>query len=452
MRQSGTMDLTTGSPLRRIIIFALPVLAGNLLQELYNVVDTLIVGQTLGVDMLAAVGSTSSMSFLALGFVMGFTSGCAVLTSQRFGANDGDGIRESFAAHIIAASGAAILLTVLFVICARPILTLLRMTQSSFEAAAAYITVIYAGIPATTLYNVLSSTMRAVGDSRTPLLLLLCSSLLNIVLDLVFILCFHWGVAGAAIATVASQLISGLLCLVYVIRKMPFLLPERRSWRAALGQVSATLKIAVPMGIQFSIISIGMMVLQFVLNGFGDDAVAAYTVGGRIQGLCQNPLVAMSTVMATYVGQNKGAQRLDRICSGVRSALWFSVALSIVIGTVVLLLSRPILLCFVDANEENVILLGQEYLRWSCPFLFTLSFLFVYRGALQGFGKAIVATMGGVLELVGRAAVPLIFGDTLGYTSICIAGPAAWAACGALMTVAYIISISGARYAHSLAN
>ncbi len=439
MRKSSTLDLTQGSLLGGILRFALPVLAGNLLQELYNVADTLIVGQTLGMEMLAAVGATGSLSFLALGFIMGFTSGCAVLTAQQFGARQDEGVRESFAAHILAAAGAALLLTCIFVLTARPLLALLRTTESAFDAAASYITIIFAGIPASALYNVLASTMRAVGDSRTPLLLLLCSSLLNIALDLIFILCFHWGVAGAAIATVAAQLISGLLCLAYVIWKMPFLLPSRRSWSAAVRQLPAALKLAVPMGVQFSIISIGMMVLQSVLNGFGDDAVAAYTVGGRIQGLCQNPLTAMGTVMATYVGQNKGAERYDRIRSGVRSALWFSVGLAILIGAAVLLLSRPVLLCFVSAEESGVLALGREYLLWSCPFLFTLSFLFVYRGSLQGLGNAAVPMLGGLLELVGRAAVPLLLGGTLGYTAICIAGPAAWTACAALTTVAYQI-------------
>ena len=271
--------------------------------------------------------------------------------------------------------------------------------------------------------------------------MLIGSSVLNIVLDLVFILCFHWDVTGAAIATVLAQLTSGLLCLAYTVRKARILIPDRSSWTELSAILREELKVGIPMGFQFVIIAGGMMVLQAVLNGFGSDAVAAYTVGGRIQGLCQNPFVSMGTVVATFVGQNSGARQYDRIRTGVKKSLLFTTALAVAIGAVVWLLARPITLVFVDAGEESVIALTKVYLNWGCPLLWTLSFLFVYRGALQGIGDGVIPMLGGVLELCMRAIIPLILGGTLGFTSICIAGPAAWAACGLMMTVGYFIRL-----------
>lgn len=440
-------NMTQGSILKNLIAFSVPVIVGNLLQEAYNVVDTLIVGQTLGVEKLAAIGATGPLNMLAGGLIMGLTAGCSVLTSQHYGADRTEQIKQSMAAHIVIAVVLAVVMTIGFSIGTIPMLRLLNTTSDTFHDACSYLRIIYLGIPAMLLYNLLASSLRAVGDSRTPLLLLICSSLLNIVLDFAFILGLKWDVAGAAIATVLAQTISGLLCLIYTIRRVPLLLPDRSSWQSLFRMVWEELKVGIPMGFQFVIIAGGMMVLQSVLNGFGSDAVAAYSVGGKIQGLCQNPFGSMGTVVATFVGQNAGAKQYDRIRSGVKKSLIFTVLLAVAIGGAVWVLARPITLLFVSAEETAVIAQTGEYLSWGCPLLWTLSFLFVCRGALQGLGDGVMPMLGGVLELCMRAIIPLTLGGTLGFTAICIAGPAAWTACGLLMTVAFFIRLHKSRQA-----
>lgn len=434
-------NMTQGSILKNLIACSIPVIAGNLLQEAYNVVDTLIVGQTLGVEKLVAIGAAGPLNMLAGGLIMGLTAGCSVLTSQHYGTGRTEQMKRSMAAHILIAAVLAIVMTIGFSLGTMPLLRLLNTTADTLQDARSYLRIIYLGIPAMLLYNLLASSLRAVGDSRTPLFLLICSSLLNIVLDFAFILGLKWDVAGAAIATVLAQAISGLLCLIYTVKRVPLLLPDRGSWKALPGMVREELKVGIPMGFQFVIIAGGMMVLQSVLNGFGSDAVAAYTVGGRIQGLCQNPFGSMGTVVATFVGQNAGVKQYDRIRSGVKQSLIFTVLLAVVIGGVVWALARPITMLFVSAEETAVINLTREYLNWGCPLLWTLSFLFVCRGALQGLGDGVMPMLGGVLELCMRAIIPLTLGEALGFTAICIAGPAAWAACGLLMTAAYFVRL-----------
>ena len=297
-------NLTQGKIFSQILFFAIPVIIGNLLQELYNVVDTLIVGQTLGEIKLAAVGSTSSLNFFALGFFIGLSAGCSVITSQHFGAGNIKQIKKSVAAHILIGIISSAVLTVAFVFLVNPFLTMLGTTKETFDYASRYLTIIYLGIPATMLYNLTASLLRSVGDSKTPLYLLLFSSVLNVGLDLLFIVVFKWDVAGAAIATVVSQLISAVLCCIYICFKVKLLLPTKESFTSIGRMVADELKVGCPMGLQNSVISIGMMVLQYFVNQFGSYAVAGYTIGNRVQMLVQNPMNSMSMVIATFAGQN----------------------------------------------------------------------------------------------------------------------------------------------------
>ena len=284
---SGTktvaVKLTEGNILKKMLIFAVPIIIGNLLQELYYIFDTLIVGQTLGDIKLAAVGATSSLVFLATGFIIGITSGCAVLTSQFFGAGDDNRMKKSVASHIVIALISTVVLTVGFVLLAKPLLILLNTTSDTFAYSKTYLTIIYGGLPATMLYNVTSALLRSVGDSKTPLMLLLLSSVLNIGLDLLFILVFGWDVAGAAIATITAQGISGLLCLVFILKKVPILHPtaEDRAFRPQM--VSHLLIMAIPMGLQYSITAIGSMVMQSANNGLGDVYITGFTAAMRIK-------------------------------------------------------------------------------------------------------------------------------------------------------------------------
>lgn len=436
-----TLDLTTGSILGKLLRFSLPIILGNLLQELYTIVDTLIVGQVLGVEKLAAVGAAGSPHFLATGFLMGMATGCAVITAQVFGRGDEREVKRSVAAHVAILSSLTGVFTVAFSFGAGPLLQLMNIAPELMEDTLAYLRILYLGIPAVALYNLLASSLRAVGDSKTPLFLLVGSSVLNICLDLLFIIVFHWGVVGAAIATVLAQLVSGLLCLLYVLRKMPLLIPDRQSWRNLRSLILSEMKVGVPVGTQYTVISLGLVVLQGVLNGFGATAVAAYTVGGRIIGLCQNPFVSMGTAMSTFVGQNIGAGKQDRIRQGIRQCMAFTVAFGIVTGLAVWLLARPITFIFVSPGEEEVFRYVKEYLAFGCPLLWTLAVLFTFRGSLQGMGDGLVPMLGGITELIMRTVIPIAFQSVLGYAAVCVAGPAAWAACALLMACVYLARI-----------
>ncbi len=441
MKKDNVLDMTKGDILKLIVLFAMPILGGNIFQELYNVIDTLIVGKTLGVAKLAAVGSTGSLLFFVIGFVMGLSGGCAVITSQRFGANDIVGVKRSMAAHIVIASIVTVFTTAFFCWQATTCLELLRTNTDIFKDAYTYTIIMFAGLPAPVMYNCLSSSMRSVGDSKTPLIFIIVASIVNITLDLYFIIVCKWDVAGVAWATVIAQTISALLCAIVIWKRTTLLIPRRRDFIHLWPMIRDELKVGVPMGIQFSVIAFGFMVLQYVLNSFGSQAVAAFTVGSRIQSLMNNPLISMAVVMATFVGQNYGAQEWERIGKGVCKCLTFTVLFSMGVGLVVWLLVDPIIHMFIHGEETEVVRLARQFLAWSCPLLWLLSFVFVTRGALQGLGDGVTPMLGGILELIMRVAIPLGFSASLGYTSVCIASPAAWFACGALMTTIFVIRI-----------
>ena len=417
-------NLTQGKISSQILFFAIPVIIGNLLQELYNVVDTLIVGQTLGEIKLAAVGSTSSLNFFALGFFIGLSAGCSVITSQHFGANDMERVKKSVAAHIIIGFVSAVVLTVSFVLLVNPLLT-----------------IIYLGIPATMLYNLTASLLRSVGDSKTPLYLLLFSSVMNVGLDLLFIIVFRWDVSGAAIATVISQLVSAVLCCVYIFFKVKMLLPNKNSFKNLTLTVRDELKVGFPMGLQNSVISIGMMVLQYFVNQFGSYAVAAYTIGNRVQLLIQNPMNSMSMVIATFAGQNEGAGRYDRIKKGVNFCLLICIVYSIVIGAVSMIFAQPITGIFTSGSSQQTIDYSVQFIFWNCPFEWSLAMLFIYRGTIQGLKNGIVPMIGSLIEVVMRIMAPVIFSSVIGYASICVAGPAAWTGSMLLMIAVYYVKI-----------
>lgn len=450
--KSEKQNLTIGSPLQKILLFALPVIFGNLVQQMYNVVDTLIVGKALGVTKLAAVGAVGSMSFLGLGFVMGLTAGCAVLTSHAYGRSDYGYMKKSIFAQLIIAIAFTIILTALFVAVAAPLLRLMHTESNIFDDSLSYITIIYLGIGATMLYNFTSSVLRAIGNSTMPLVFLCIAAVLNIGLDLLFILTFHMDVEGAALATVISQLVSGLLCLGYILLKTDLFKFDRDSMHINLRDIMTHLKVGVPMGFQYSVIALGMLVLQYVLNGFGTSAVAAYTVGSKVQELVQSPLASISTVIATYVAQNYGAGNFRRIHKGVRECHIFGFILAVSIAVLVVAFMEPIISLFVSLDETETVEYAKEILLWACPLQFLLSILYVSRGALQGLGDGVTPMLGGVMELIMRAVVPLALSAALGFVSIAIAGPCAWVGCGGLMTVVYVVKVRKAEKKAKLAN
>ena len=444
-------NLTQGKIFSQILFFAIRVIIGNLLQELYNVVDTLIVGQTLGEIKLAAVGSTSSLNFFALGFFIGLSAGCSVITSQHFGAGNIKQIKKSVAAHILIGIISSAVLTVAFVFLVNPFLTMLGTTKETFDYASRYLTIIYLGIPATMLYNLTASLLRSVGDSKTPLYLLLFSSVLNVGLDLLFIVVFKWDVAGAAIATVVSQLISAVLCCIYIYFKVKLLLPTKESFTSIGRMVADELKVGCPMGLQNSVISIGMMVLQYFVNQFGSYAVAGYTIGNRVQMLVQNPMNSMSMVIATFAGQNEGAGKYDRIRKGVNYCLILCITYAIAVGALTMLFATPITGIFTSNSSQQTIDYSVQFIFWNCPFEFTLGMLFIYRGTIQGLKNGIIPMIGSLIEVLMRICAPVILSSIIGYISICVAGPAAWTASMLLMLAVYYIKMKGFKNKKALA-
>lgn len=441
-----TQDMTTGNPLNVILRFTIPVFLGSLFQQFYSMADTIIVGRTISVQALAAVGVTGGVCFLVLGFFFGLTSGFSVITGQRFGAGNHDGVRRSVAISAYLCILSTIVLTALCVVTAKPLFRLMNTPDDIFDDTVVYMVVIYYGIWAAVFYNLLSSIIRALGDSMTPLIFLVVASILNIGLDFLFILSFGMGIAGAAWATVLSQAISGFLCLWYVIRKFPILKMKRSDWKWDTAFALEHLRVGLPMAFQFSITAIGCIVLQSVLNLFGSDIVAGFTAGSKIDLVAVQPMASLGMAMATFAAQNYGAGRIGRIRTGVNRSVVLCLVVSLLAGAFVILLGRPLTRLFVGAGETAVEKASQTFLALNGCFYFVLGLLFIFRNTLQGMGFAFIPMMGGVAELVLRVIAALVLARCFGYNGVCLASPAAWVGATVILAAAYIVAMR--RYAN----
>lgn len=432
-----TQDLTNGNPLKLIISFSLPLFLGNVFQQLYSMADTIIVGRTINVDALAAVGATGALNFLVIGFVMGITSGFSVITAQRFGAGDSQGVRRSIAASIVLCSIISIIVTLISFFGAESMLNMMKTPDNIMKDAHLYISIIFIGVSATMFYNLLSNILRALGDSKSPLLFLVIASLLNIVLDLLFIMWLKMGVAGAAWATVIAQAVSGLLCLLYIYKKMPSLHLHKEDWRFDWSFYLKHLKIGLPMAFQFSITAIGVMVVQTALNSFGSSTVAAFTAASKIDQIVQQPMLAFGTTMATYCAQNYGAGKIERIKIGVRQCTIFSCVITGVLSVGAMLFGRTVVQLFVSAEEVSVLNDAQTYLRIVSIFYISLALLFIYRNSLQGIGKITVPVLAGVCEVIARVLAAAFLAGPLGYVGVCLTDPLAWIGAAIPLCIAY---------------
>lgn len=451
-----TKDLTTGHPLKVILWFAFPLVLGNLFQQFYNLADTIIVGRFVGVNALAAVGSTGSINYMILGFVIGICNGFAIPIAQYFGARSYGNMRRYVANSAWLSLAGAVVLTVATVLLTRPILQLMQTPADIIDDAAAYIGWIFAGIPFVFLYNMVSCIMRALGDSKTPLVFLVVTSFLNIGLDLLFILVFDAGVMGAALATDLSQAISGIASLLYLCKRFDVLKMKKEEAgvdRAACGRL---LYIGLPMGLQCSITAIGSVVMQWAVNVLGSTVVAAVTAASKTSNLLTVPLESVGTAMATYAGQNLGASRLDRVRSGVRYAL--GIVAVYAVGSLVVLhfFDVTIFGLFIDtATEIEIVELAQQYLLWNSLFFFPLGALIVWRYVIQGLGYSGVAMMAGVAEMAARTGVALVLVPLLGLFGAALANPAAWIAACVFLIPAYrwtIRHIGNRLYGRSLSH
>lgn len=431
-------DLTVGSPFKLIITFAIPMILGNLFQQLYNFVDTMIVGHFLGVNALAGVGATGSINFLILGFCMGVCAGFAVPVAQMYGAKNEIQLRKYVANALYLSLGISFVLTVVVALLCRNILIWMDTPEDVFQYSYVYILTIFLGIPITFLYNILAGFIRSIGDSVTPLLFLILSTLINVVFDFLFIAAFRWGVFGAAFATVLAQLISGILCIVVVLKKFPILHVSGEEWRTDADCMKKLCAMGLPMGLQYSITAIGSVILQTNVNGLGSVSVAAVTAASKVNMLFISILDALGASMATYGGQNLGAGRVDRIRQGVRAAGILGVSYSILAFVTANFVGRPLIQLFVDEPNPQMIEMAVQHNLITTGALSMLVFVNVLRFLIQGVGYSNFAILAGVLEMIARTVAGMFIIPAFGFLGACVASPFAWLLADLFLFPAYI--------------
>lgn len=419
-------DLTTGKPMKLIFGFTIPILIGNIVQQLYYVIDSIIVGHFLGVNALAAVGSTGSLTFLVIGWIMGVTGGFAILIAQRYGAEDMKSVKHYVAMSYILCIGMAVVMTVGLVLSNRWILTVMNTPKEIFHDTYNFIAVIYMGLAATIAYNIFASVLRALGDSKTPLYFLVLSSILNIILDYLFIAGLSMGVEGAGYATVISQAFASILCLIYMLKKYPVLRLKKEDAHFSGTSVMKLIGMGAPMGLQFSITAIGTMIVQVALNGLGPIYIAAFTAAGKIQNIITQPFPSLGASLATYVGQNTGAGRMDRVKEGVKATIILTIICGIVSMAAVLIFGNSLVKLFISGNNQIVVDKAQIYFYAVAGCYIPLGLIFVYRNSLQGLGYGLLPMLGGIFELFARGLVIILLTKSLGYFGICLANPVAW--------------------------
>lgn len=433
-----TKDLTSGSPLKVILLFSLPLVLGNLFQQFYALADTIIVGRFCGVSALASVGATGSVNYLILGFVIGVCNGFAIPIAQLFGARDYSDLRRHVANAAWLCIAGSVVLTISTVALTRPMMQLMQTPDDIIDGAVIYIGWIFAGIPFIFLYNMVAAIMRALGDSKTPLYFLILTSALNIGLDLLFIIPFQMGVLGAALATDISQVISGVLSFIYLSRKFDVLKMQKSDLAYSKKACARLLGIGIPMGLQCSITAIGSVIMQWAVNVLGSTAVAAVTAAGKTQGLLTVPMESVGTAMATYAGQNLGASRMDRVRQGVNSAMLIILIYGVASAFVLHFTDVQIMSLFLDtAKEVDIVAMGREYLFWNSVFFVPLGALIIWRYTIQGLGFSSLAMLAGVAEMVARTAVAIVLVPILGYFGAELSNPAAWIAACLFLYPAY---------------
>ncbi len=436
--KSATKDMTVGSPMRLILGFSIPLLCGALFQQFYSVVDTVIVGRILGVNALAGVGATGSVNFMIVGFCMGVCSGFSIPIAHKFGARDYSGMRQFVANSTWLAAAFSAVITVTVVFLCRNILIWMKTPEDIFAESYAYIVVIFAGIPATFLYNMLSGIIRAMGNSRTPLYFLTLSSILNIGLDFLCILTFDMGVAGAAVATVVSQLVSGVLCLVYTMKKFELLHISREEWRFNPHHIWTLCGMGIPMGLQYSITAIGSVILQTAVNTLGSAVVASVTAAGKVSMFVSCPFDAMGTTMATYGGQNVGAKKLERLGKGLKDCIVLGVGYSVIAFAIMYFFGTNLAALFVDAGGTALLEKAGQFLIINGAFYIPLALVNIIRFMIQGMGFGVLAILAGVFEMVARTLAALLLVPAFGFIGVCLASPLAWLFADAFLIPAYI--------------
>ena len=438
MAKDTTKDMTAGSPMKLILGFSIPLLFGSLFQQFYSVVDTVIVGRFLGMQALAGVGATGSVNFMIVGFCMGVCGGFAIPVAHKFGAKDYSGMRQVIANCVWLSVAFALVITVTVSLLCRQILTWMNTPEDIFQNAYSYILIIFLGIPASFLYNILSGIIRSMGDSKTPLVFLTLSSFMNIGLDLLFIIVFHMGVSGAALATVISQLVSGLLCLVYMIKKFEILHIAGEEWKVNPGHMRMLCSMGIPMGLQYSITAIGSVILQTAVNGLGSLVVASVTAASKVSMFFCCPFDAMGATMATYGGQNVGAKKLDRIGKGLRDCTILGASYAVIAFVIMYFFGDDLATLFVDGAEVQMLANARRFLIINSAFFIPLALVNIVRLLIQGMGFSAFAILAGVFEMVARTLAGLVLVPKFGFAGACFASPLAWVFADIFLIPAYI--------------
>jgi putative MATE family efflux protein len=421
-------SMTEGNPLRLIVNFAIPLLLGNLFQQTYNMVDAIIVGQYLGPDALAGVGASSSVQFLILGFCTGSCAGFAIPVAQEFGAKAYDRMRSYiFHAVLLTMAIGVIMTTVCGVFCSN-IMYLMKTPDKIYDDAYIYLFIIFMGIPFTLLYNLLAGILRAVGDSKSPFLFLVLSTILNIGLDCLFIMVFGLGCAGAALATILSQAVSGILCLILIYKKFELLQLKKSDMYVNTRYLYRSLFMGIPMGLQYSITAIGSMVLQSANNSLGSVYISGFTAGSKIKQFAMCPFDAFATAVANFCSQNLGAEKYGRMKRGIVIGTTISVSYGIFIGLILNLFGYNLSMLFVNMDQVDVLKASAKYVGRLGLFFWALGFLNVSRLTIQGIGYAGLSILSGVFEMIARITVSLVFVPKFGFNAICFADQSAWIA------------------------
>ena len=435
---AAVKEMTEGRIFPQIFYFTLPLLMGNLLQQTYSLVDAAIVGKFLGIDSLAAVGASSSVVFLILGFCNGCCGGFGIPVAQKFGARDYAAMRRCVVVSLQLAALMSIVLAIVTGILCDDILLLMRTPANIFDEAYDYLLITFIGIPCTFFYNLLSSIIRALGDSKTPFWFLLLAAVLNIVLDLFCILVLDWGVAGASIATVFSQGVSALLCYIYMMRRFSILRTTADERRFSKSIARTLLSIGVPMGLQFSITAIGSIMLQSANNALGTACVAAFTAAMRIKMFFMCPFESLGIAMATFAGQNYGAGRPERIMQGVKAASLMALIYWVFTFCVLMLGSKELALLFVDPSETEILDDTALFLHVSVTFFPVLGLLCILRYTIQGAGFTNLAMLSGVSEMIARILVSVLAVPAFGYLAVCFGDSTAWVFADAFLIPAFL--------------
>ena len=435
--------MTAGKPAKLIMAFALPMMLGNVCQQLYTIVDGAFVGRFAGIDALAAVGAADWLCWIFMGIVTGYTQGFSILISQRFGAHDENGLRRTVALSLMLTAALSLVVIAVSQGLMVPILRLLHTPEDIFPKAVLYLRILMCGLPVFSAYNVQAAILRAVGDSKTPLIAMLIASLTNIVLDGLFVILLHWGVAGAAAATLIAQSVSALYCL-RVIRRLPMLRLERKDLKWEKRTAGRLIALGTPTAAQNVIIGLGGITVQRVINSYGSVFIAGFTATNKLYGLMEMAAVSYGGAIAAYTGQNYGAGSVDRIKRGVRAGVIMAIVTSFAIAALLFVFGRGVLSLFVDPQEalvEDVLNVALRYLHFMLAALFVLYLLYVYRSALQGMGDTLTPMLSGVAELTMRVATALLLPRVLGQDGIFFAEPAAWLGAELLLMFTYYYKI-----------